>query len=99
MKYCESEIPVIKQHAENKHGKRRRLFLFNWSSRKMQKIRRSYLKERCEQHQKLNEESSRLDMLLKEESIDESTYERLKKLLKMGYEHKRQMTRRKYGFS
>jgi hypothetical protein len=37
-------------------------------------------------------------MLLKENSIDEGTYERLAKLLEMGYEQKRQKTRHKYGF-
>ena len=72
--------------------------MFNWSSRKLQKTRRSYFKERCKQHQKLNEEFLRLDMLLKENSIDEGTYERLAKLLEMGYEQKRQKTRHKYGF-
>jgi len=73
--------------------------LFNSPSGKLQKIWRSYLKERCEQHQSLSKEFSRLDMLLKENSIDESTYERLKKLLETGYEQKRQEIRLKYGFA
>jgi hypothetical protein len=72
--------------------------LFNRSSRKLQKIRRSYLKERSKQQQQLNEEFSRLDVLLKQNSIDESTHERLKKLLEMGYKQKRMETRFKYGF-
>ena len=73
--------------------------LFNSSSRKLPKIWRSYLKERCEQHQHLKMESSRLDILLKEKSIDKDTYERLKKLLETGYEQKRQNIRLKYGFA
>ena len=38
-------------------------------------------------------------MLLKENSIDESTYERLTKLLETVYEQKRQEIRLKYGFA
>ena len=72
--------------------------MFNGSSRKLQKIKRSYLKERCKQQQHLNEEFSRLDGLLKENSIDESTHERLKKLLEIGYEQKLMETRLKHGF-
>jgi hypothetical protein len=64
----------------------------------MQKLKQSYLKERWKQHENLNEEFSRLNMLLKENSIDASTHERLKKLLQMGYKQKRQETRLKYGF-
>jgi len=72
--------------------------LFNRASRKLQKIRRSYLKERSKQQQQLNEEFSRLDVLLKQNSIDENTHERLRKLLEMGYKQKRIETRLKYGF-
>ena len=72
--------------------------MFNGASRKLQKIRRSYLKERSKQQQQLNEEFSRLDVLLQRNSIDESTHERLKKLLEMGYEQKRMETRLKHGF-
>ncbi len=72
--------------------------MFNGSSQKLQKIKRSYLKERSKQQQQLNEEFSRLDVLLKQNSIDESTHERLKKLLEMGYKQKRMETRLKYGF-
>ena len=75
------------------------LFLFDRSARKLQKKKFSYLKERREQYQNLNKEFSRIDMLLKENSIDESTHERLKKLVKMGYEQKRQETMLKYGFA
>jgi hypothetical protein len=60
---------------------------------------RFYLKERCEQHQNLKKESSRLDMLLKEKSIEKDTYERLKELLERGYEQKRQDIRLKYGLA
>jgi hypothetical protein len=80
-------------------GERRGLLLFNSSSRKLPKIWRSYLKERCEQHQRLKTEFSRLDMLLKEKSIDESTYERLRKLLERGYEQTRHEIRLKYGLA
>jgi hypothetical protein len=73
--------------------------LFNSLSGKLQKTWRSYLKERHEQHQRLSKEFSRLDMLLKENSIDESTYERLTKLLETVYEQKRQEIRLKYGFA
>ena len=72
--------------------------MFNRASRKLQKIRRSYLKERSKQQQQLNEEFSRLDVLLKQNSIDENTHERLRKLLEMGYKQKRIETRLKYGF-
>jgi uncharacterized protein YjcR len=60
---------------------------------------RSYLKERCEQHQHMKYESSRLDMFLKEKSIDKDTYERLQKLLERSYEQKRQDIRLKYGLA
>ena len=72
--------------------------MFNGSSQKLRKIRRSYFKERSKQQQQLNEEFSRLDVLLKQNSIDESTHERLKKLLEMGHKQKRMETRLKYGF-
>ena len=73
--------------------------LFNSSSPKLPKIWRSYLKERCKQHQRLKKETSRLDRLLKDDSIDRETYERLKKLLETGYEQRRQDIRLKYGFA
>jgi hypothetical protein len=78
---------------------RRGLFLFNRQWRKLQKMKRSYHKERWEQQQQLKEEFSKLNVLLKENSIDETTYERLNKLLRMGYKLKRQETRLKYGFA
>jgi hypothetical protein len=79
--------------------------LFNYAKkeaiahRKLQKTRRAYIKERIEQRQRLNREIARLDRLLKESSIDENTHARLKKLLEIGYEHKRQETREKFGFT
>jgi hypothetical protein len=73
--------------------------VFNWSSRKLEKRKRSYFKERLHQRQHLSEEFSRLCKLLKENSIDESTFQRLKALLEMGYKQKRQETRIKYGFT
>ena len=78
--------------------RKERLLLFNSTSRKLPKIWRSYLKERCEQHQHLKTEFSRLYVLLKEKSIDKETYERLKKLLEIGYEQKLMETRLKHGF-
>jgi hypothetical protein len=68
------------------------------SQRKLQKIRHSYAKERMKQREHLNEEFAILDQLLKHNSIDENTHERLKKLLEIGYEQKREETRREYGF-
>jgi len=73
--------------------------MFNGSSRKLQKIKRSYLKERVKQQQQLSEECSRLDLLLKVNSIDEGTHERLRKLLEIGYEEKLLETRSKHGFA
>jgi DNA-binding SARP family transcriptional activator len=80
-------------------GERRGLLLFNSSSWKLPKSWRSYLKERCEQKQHLKKQSSRLEVLLKTDSIDKDTYERLMKLLDRGYEQKRQEIRLKYGFA
>jgi hypothetical protein len=81
-----------------KVNRRERAFMFNWSLRKTRKNRRSYFEERSKQHEHLNEEFSRLEELLKENSIDQGTYERLLKLLQMGYKQKREETRLKYGF-
>jgi hypothetical protein len=67
--------------------------------RKLQKTRRAYIKERLKEREHLNREISDLDRLLKENSIDEYTYTRYKKLLEMGYERKRQQTRERYGFT
>jgi hypothetical protein len=66
--------------------------------RKLQKTRHAYIKERIEQREHLNREVAGLDKLLKENSIDEDTCARLKKLLEIGYEQKRQETREKHGF-
>ena len=73
--------------------------LFNRSSQKLPKIWRSYLKERCKQHQLLKKETSKLDILLIDKSIDKETCERLKQILETGYELKRQDLRLKYGFA
>jgi hypothetical protein len=73
--------------------------LFDRSSRRLDKMKRSYFKERCEQRQRVMEEFSKLCALLEEKSIDEGTFQRLKTLLKMGYEQERQKTRLKYGFA
>jgi hypothetical protein len=80
-------------------GERRGVLLFNRSSRKLPKTWCSFLKERCEQHQFLKKETSKLDMLLKDKSIDKETHERLKELLETGYEQRRQDMRLKYGFA
>lgn len=68
------------------------------AQRKLQKTKRAYIKERLREREHLNKEISALDSLLKEESIDDSTYARYKKLLEMSYQRKRQQTREKYGF-
>lgn len=66
---------------------------------KLQKTRRVYIKERTEQRERLNKGIAGLDRLLKESSIDEETYGRLKKLLEIGYKQKRQETREMCGFA
>jgi hypothetical protein len=65
---------------------------------KLQKVKREYIKEREKRREYLNGEITRLDRLLKEGSIDEDMYPRLKKLLEIGYEQKRRETREMYGF-
>ena len=65
---------------------------------KLQKTRRVYIKERTEQRERLNRGIAGLDRLLKENSIDEDTCARLKKLLEIGYKQKRQETREMCGF-
>ncbi|MGB9713752.1 MAG: hypothetical protein ACPLZC_02090 [Candidatus Bathyarchaeales archaeon] len=72
--------------------------MFHGLPRKMQKVKSSYFKERVQQRQHLNEEITRLDKLFQESVIDEDTYIRLRKLLDIAYQKKRQETRRKYGF-
>jgi len=67
--------------------------------RKLQKTTRVYIKERTKQREHLNGEIAGLDKLLKEGSIDEDIYSRLKKLLEIGYEQKRRETREMYGFA
>jgi hypothetical protein len=78
---------------------RENTLMFHGFSRKMQKAKFSYFKERVQQRQHLNEEITRLDKLFKENLIDEDTYKRLRKLLEIAYQKKRQETRHKYGFS
>ncbi|MEM2937160.1 MAG: hypothetical protein QXJ63_01265 [Candidatus Bathyarchaeia archaeon] len=72
--------------------------MFNGLPWKLQRVKRSYFKERFKQQQRLKEEVARLDTLLRENAIDEDTYRRLRKLLEIGYQQQRQETRRKYGF-
>jgi len=67
--------------------------------RKLQKTRQAYIKERTKQREHLTREIASLDRLLKESSIDEDIYVRLKKLLEMGNEQKRQETREIFGFT
>jgi hypothetical protein len=66
--------------------------------RKLQKNRRTYIKERMKQQEHLNREIAGVDKLLKEGSIDEDIHARLKKLLEIGYVQKRQETREKFAF-
>jgi hypothetical protein len=47
----------------------------------------------------MKEESSKLDLLLKGDRIDENTYERLQELLEMSYKQKSQEIKLKYGFA
>jgi hypothetical protein len=67
--------------------------------RKLEKLRRSYIKERTEQRDHLNEEIRGLTKLLREDSIDQETFERLKKILEISYSEKREKTRKDHGFS
>jgi uncharacterized protein YecT (DUF1311 family) len=69
------------------------------AQRKLQKTRRAYIKERTKQREDLNTEIAGLDKLLKEGYIHKDIHVRLKKLLEIGYEQKRQETREKYGFA
>ncbi len=73
--------------------------MLNGLPRKMEKAKRSYFRERAQQHQHLKEETAKLDTLLKENVIDEDTHKRLRKLLEISYQKKRQETRIKYGFA
>jgi hypothetical protein len=67
--------------------------------RKLQKARRLYIEERTKQRRNLNWEISGLDTLLEENSIDKDTHARLRKLLEIGYDRKRQETRERFGFT
>jgi hypothetical protein len=67
--------------------------------RKLEKLRRSYIKERTKQRGHFREESEGLTNLLKEGSIDLETFGRLKKILEISYRQKREKTRKKHGFS
>jgi SMC interacting uncharacterized protein involved in chromosome segregation len=66
--------------------------------RKMEKLRRSYIEERTKQRDHLNEEIEGLTKLLKEDSINRETFERLKKILEISYGEKREKTRKNHGF-
>jgi hypothetical protein len=60
---------------------------------------RPYLEERTKQREFLDSQIANLERLLKDNSIDESTYTRYKKLLEMNYEQKREETREKHCFT
>jgi len=66
--------------------------------RKLEKLRRSYIKERTSHRDHLNEEIDGLTKLLKESLIDQERFERLKKILEISYRQKREKTRKDYGF-
>ena len=66
--------------------------------RKLKKLRRSYIEERTKQRDHLNEEIRGLTKLLKENSIDQETFRRLKKILEISYGEKREKTRKNHGF-
>ncbi len=61
--------------------------------------RLSYFKERTKQREYLDSQIAHLDKLLKDNSINEDTYVRFKKLLEMRYGEKRETTREKHGFT
>jgi cell shape-determining protein MreC len=79
-------------------GKENAVSWFHGFPRKMQKVKSSYFKERVQQRQHLNEEITRLNKLSQENVIDEDMHRRLRKLLNIAYQKKRQETRLKYGF-
>jgi hypothetical protein len=66
--------------------------------RKLKKLRGSYIKERTKQRDHLNEEIRGLTKLLKENSIDQETFKRLKKILEISYGEKLEKTRKNHGF-
>ena len=97
---CRSEISERRHQASlNFMGLSHHFEKEDAARRKLQKTRRAYIKERLRERDHLNKEISSLDRLLKEESIDDSTYARYKKLLEMSYARKRQQTRQRFGFA
>ncbi len=68
------------------------------TQRKFREKRCSYIKERTTQKEHLTSQSIHLDTLLKNNSINQDTYARLKKLLEMKYEEKINEIRERHGF-
>ena len=67
--------------------------------RKLRKLKHSYLTERTKQKKHFLEETAYLNNLLANNAIDLETYSRLKKLLVISYQRKREETRKKHGFT
>ncbi len=65
----------------------------------IEKVRRTYVKERSRQQELLKGELGNLDKFLKSRSIDEETGSRLRRVLKMSYEKQRDETRKTFGFT
>lgn len=61
--------------------------------------RRTFKKELLKERERLDRNMAALDKLLKENSIDDQTHERYKKILQMSYEQKRQQSRTKFRFA
>jgi hypothetical protein len=59
----------------------------------------SYVEEKTKQREHLTSQIAKIDRLIKDNSIDETTYTRYKKLLEMNYEKKCEATREKHGFT
>lgn len=68
-----------------------------FAKRRALKIIRLYVNETKKQHKHHSDDIAHLNLLLKEKSIDKETYNRMKKLLEMSYEQKREDARIKVG--
>ena len=67
--------------------------------RKLRKLKHSYLTERTKQKKHFLEETAYLNNLLANNAIDLETYSRLRKLLVISYQKKREEIRKKHGFT
>jgi hypothetical protein len=66
--------------------------------KEMHNARRLYVEERARQQGHLRDELANLNTLLIDQTIDKETWKRYKKLLEIGYENEKKLTKVKYGF-